>query len=443
MKTSYGPEGSWAMSEFPKMICVRQKFPAPKLEEVTATTAAQLDNLGVTERIAPGSTVAVAVGSRGIANLSAIVGTVVGKIKSKGAYPCIVPAMGSHGGATAKGQEEVLASYGITSEGVGAPVHSSMEVVQLGTVDDGVPVYFDKLASEADSIILVNRVKPHTNFQSDLESGLTKMATVGLGKHAGATIIHSHGIYGLKHLIPQMTELVLESKPNIFGVAIVENAYEQTARVVAVQPETLVGTEKRLLLEAKELMASLPSDSIDVLLIEEMGKNISGTGTDTNIIGRIYVRGQEEPETPDINYIGVLDITSESHGNAIGIGYADLTTRRLVENIDFYATYTNATTAVFPALAKIPITLETDRELAEVAMSFMEPKPPDEVRLVRIRNTLDLELVEVSEALWKELANKSEFQALSELRELTFDAESNIECLPSIRTKPTSFRSLQ
>ncbi len=431
------------MSEFPKVVRVKQKFHAPKLENVMAETATQLDDAGVTKRLPPGAKVAIAVGSRGIANLSLVVKTIVQKIKDTGGDPFVVPAMGSHGGATAQGQEEVLASYGITLESVGAPVRSSMDVVQIGTVNDGIPVYFDRLALEADSMILVNRVKPHTNFKSDLESGLAKMATVGLGKHAGATIIHSHGVYGLKYLIPEMTKVILEKMPNTFGVALVENAYEQTARVVAVESEKLMETEKRLLVEAKELMASLPSDRIDVLLIEEMGKNISGTGIDTNIIGRIYVRGQEEPENPDISYIGVLGITPESHGNAIGIGYADLTTQRLVDDINLHATYTNATTAVFPSLAKIPITLETDRELAKVAMSFMEPKPPEEVRLVRIRNTLNLELVEVSEALWKELADKPQFEALSGPREMTFDEEGNMGRLAPTRVEPESLLYLQ
>jgi hypothetical protein len=415
------------MKTYPKMIKVKQTFHAPHVENVIAETSDQLRL--VLKRIQPGDKVAIAVGSRGIDNLTTVVSTIVQQIKCVGGFPFIVPAMGSHGGATDQGQEEVLASYGITLDNVGAPIRSSMDVIQLGTVDDGVPVYFDRMASEADAIVVVNRVKPHTNFKSDIESGLVKMMSVGLGKHKGASVIHSHGVSGLKNLIPKMGKLILEKMPIAFGVALVENAYDQTARIVAVEPEKWIETEQELLVEAKGLMASLPSDNIDVLLVEEMGKNISGTGMDTNIIGRMYVRGQEEPVSPNISYIGVLDLTTESHGNAIGIGYADLTTRRLVDKLDSHYTYTNVITAVFPQLAKIPITLGTDRELVEVSLQFMASKNPENVRLVRIRNTLDLGEIEVSEAIWQELKENPQFEALSELREIVFDEEGNMERL--------------
>jgi hypothetical protein len=414
------------MNAYPAMVKVKQDFRAPKVANVASETAAQLSRKQIVGRISPGSKVAIAVGSRGIADLATIVGVITREVKLAGGDPMIVPAMGSHGGATARGQEEILANYGITPENVGAPVRSSMDVVKVGEVEGGIPVYFDRIASESDHIVVVNRVKPHTNFKSDLESGLMKMLTIGLGKHEGAKTIHSHGVAGLKNLIPQTGQFLLETMPVVFGVAIVENAYEQTARVAAIPAEELVETEKRLLVEAKHLMASLPSGNIDVLLIEEMGKNISGTGMDPNIIGRIYVRGEEEPQWPDIAYIGVLDLTTESHGNAIGLGYADLTTRRLVDKVDYPATYTNSITAVFPSLAKVPITLDTDQQLVEVALKFMEPKRPEEVRLVQIRSTLNLETVEVSEALWRELEGNPRYNPLTEPRQMVFDANGTL-----------------
>ncbi|MBT2689381.1 DUF2088 domain-containing protein [Bacillus sp. ISL-47] len=400
------------MKEYPNLIKIRQKFYAPKIENAEAETAKELNRKEISERIRPGANVAIAVGSRGIANLQTVVRTIVTKVKEAGANPFIIPAMGSHGGATDKGQEEVLHSYGITPEKVGAPICSSMEVVEIGRTRDSIPVYIDKFASEADAVIVVNRIKPHTNFKSEIESGICKMLTIGLGKHIGASHIHSFGIYGLKNLIPEMSQVLIEKMPISFGIAIIENAYDETAYIQAIEAEKLLETEKKLLLTAKELMASLPSDNIDILIVDEMGKNISGTGMDTNIIGRIYVRGQEEPDSPDIRFIGVLDLTEETNGNAIGIGYADLTTRRLTGKINFDYTYTNVITAAFPQLAKVPITLKNDRELMDVALKFVEPKKADEIRMVRIKNTLELAEIEVSEALWNELKKNDRFELL-------------------------------
>eukprot|EP00130_Batrachochytrium_dendrobatidis_P008625 XP_006683500.1 hypothetical protein BATDEDRAFT_93261 [Batrachochytrium dendrobatidis JAM81] len=403
------------------MVKIRQKFEAPRIDNIVDYLNDKLNQEKALQSIQPGQRVAIAVGSRGIDNIKEVVTTVVKKVQERKAVPFLIPAMGSHGGATAEGQEQILLDYELGQEHTGAPIHSSMECVQIGTVSDNIPVYFDLLASEADAIIVINRVKPHTNFKSDIESGILKMMTVGLGKQKGASVIHSHGIFGLKNLIPEMGKLVLEKMPIAFGVALVENAYDETAIIEILEPENLIEKEKNLLRKAKQLMPSLPVDDIDILLVEEMGKNISGTGMDPNIIGRIYVRGQEEPIRPDIKYIGVLDLTAESHGNACGIGYADLTTQALVDKINLDDTYMNLITAVFPNLAKIPITLPSEQELVNVALGFMEPLPIDEIRIVKVKNTLLLQEVEVSEAIWEEIKNDSRFELVNPSNTMYFD----------------------
>lgn len=415
------------MTPYPKMVKVRQKFNRPIINNVMEEVYRKFNQEKIQQSIHPGANVAIAVGSRGIANLKDVVIAIVNKVKERGGVPFLVPAMGSHGGATAKGQEDILRDFGFGPDEIGAPIHSSMEVVQIGTVEENIPVYFDRLASEADAIIVINRVKPHTNFKSDIESGIFKMMTVGLGKQKGASVIHSHGIYGLKHLIPTMGELILEKMPIAFGLALVENAYDETAIIEAIVPDELMETEKRLLIQAKAMMPSLPSDKIDILLVEEMGKNISGTGMDPNIIGRIYVLGQEEPEHPNIKYISVLDLTLESHGNATGIGYADLTTQRLVDKMDLNAMYTNLITAVFPNLAKIPITLQTEQEVVDVAIKFMEPVSVENISIVRIRNTLALHEIEVSEVLWDVIKNNSNFEKISNPTEMMFNNQRELQ----------------
>ncbi|MEH7238838.1 lactate racemase domain-containing protein [Bacillus sp. JJ1562] len=415
------------MNSYPKMVKIRQTFNNNKIENIVDEITRELSQEHIKAKIHPGAKIAIAVGSRGIANLKDVVKTVVNHIKELGGEPFLVPAMGSHGGATSEGQKKILLDYGLSPENIGAPIYSSMEVVQIGTVGDHIPVYFDRNASEADAIIVINRVKPHTNFKSDIESGVIKMLTVGLGKQKGAEVIHSHGIYGLKNLIPEMGKLIIEKMPIAFGLALVENAYDELTIIKTIPAEDLIEVEKKLLVKAKSLMPSLPSNEIDILLVDEMGKNISGTGMDPNIIGRIYVRGQEEPKHPDIKYIGVFDLTPESHGNAIGIGYADLTTQQLVDNIDLNYTYMNTITSVFPTLAKIPITLQTERELVDVAIQFLQTVQMDDLLIVRIRNTLSLDELEVSEALWEKIKDNQNFEQIGPPYEMKFNNQGELQ----------------
>lgn len=320
--------------QLPRMLKVRQHFERRGITDLPAHVSREVGRMLAARAIRPGSRIAIAVGSRGINHIPEIVAQVVAEVRKAGGEPFIIPAMGSHGGGTAEGQAEVLKNLGVTAERVGAPIISSLDVVQIGETEEGLPVYLDKNAAGADGIILVNRVKAHTDFHGPTESGLIKMLCIGLGKHKQATLVHYYGVYGLLELIPKMARVVLAKASIICGVAVVEDAYDEPARVIALAPPEIEAREKELLLESKALMPSLPFDALDVLVVDRLGKNISGTGMDTNIIGRLMIRGEKEPDSPRINKIVLLDLTEETHGNALGVGLADFTTRRLVEKID-------------------------------------------------------------------------------------------------------------
>jgi hypothetical protein len=330
--------------------------------------------------------------------------------------------MGSHGGATAEGQVEILASYGITEASMGAPVDASMDVVQVGTVEGDIPVVLNRLAMESDGIVLVNRIKPHTAFHGTFESGLMKMMTIGLGSHRGATLAHSMGATGLPRMIPAWGRVILEQAPIALGIAIVEDAYEHTARVVAVEPDAFETVEPELLDEARAMMPRLPVDRLDLLVVDRIGKNISGTGMDPNIIGRILLPGIDEPESPEVSWIVVLDLTEETHGNANGIGLADIATRRLVDRIDFKATYANAFTTTFLNRAFVPVTGETDQEAIAIALDVLRTDRPGDARLLRIGTTLELEHMWASHALLPELREMADIEILGEPRDMPFDS---------------------
>ena len=379
---------------------VTQHFNAPRIVDLESHLTKELEK--ISSRIAAGSSIALAVGSRGIFGIDRIVQTTLSWLKQKKARPFVVPAMGSHGGATAEGQLEILSSYGIRETTVGAPIRSSMEVVRLSS-DLPVNLFMDTHASRADGIILINRIKPHTDYHSTYESGLVKMAVIGLGKHDQALEIHRFGVPGLRDLIPQCAERIFGTGKILGGVAIVENAYEQAAAVEALPVEAILPEEPRLLRLARTLMPALPSDSIDLLVVDAMGKDISGVGMDTNIIGRIAVRGEREPEHPLIKAIFVRDLTAGSHGNALGVGLADVISRRLYDKIDFQATLENAYTSSFLSRAKVPIVVESDKQAVDIALRSCGAVAPGQERIMRIRDTLHLEEICVSEKLLEEL----------------------------------------
>jgi hypothetical protein len=408
----------------PKMIRIRQTFPRPRVADIPK---AVMETLGAAAlRVRSGDTVAVGAGSRGIANIDVIVGATVKWLKELGARPFVFPAMGSHGGGTAEGQLSVLEHYGITEATMGCPVRATMEVVQVGEAL-GLPVWLDKLASEADCIGIVNRVKPHTDFKGTIESGLFKMMTIGLGKHKGAIQNHRANIHhGYETVITSVGREVLTRSRIGFGVGIVENGYDETAHIEAFRPEDLEAGERRLLKSAREWMARLPFSPIDVLIVEEIGKNISGSGMDTNIIGRPSNPHEPFPNDPKILWIVALDLTEESYGNAVGIGNADFTTRRLVEKIDMKPTLINAITACAPGGAKVPATFDSDREAIETALSCIGLTPPSSARVIRIKNTLMLGEIEVSEAYAPEVAKRPDLTPIGDAAPLPFDAAGRL-----------------
>lgn len=384
------------MADDLRLVRVRQAFPRPRLDDVAAATRAELEGSGVRWRA--GQRVAIAVGSRGIANLETMVREMVRWIRAGGAEPFIVPAMGSHGGATAEGQRAVLAGYGIAEERVGAPVRATMDTVELPRGAAPVPVYCDRLAAEADAICLINRIKPHTSFHGRYESGLLKMLAIGLGKQRQAAAIHALGVDGLREVMPVVGRQVLAGAKVALGLAVVENAFDETLCVRALPAARIPEAEPDLLALARRNMPSLPLEAIDLLIVDAIGKNISGLGMDPNIIGRLKIPGQPEPERPAIRAILVLDLTPETHGNATGIGLADVVTRRAFGKIDFAATYENVLTTGFLERARIPIVAATDREGIGMAFRMAGMPSPAEARILRIRNTLQLEHVAVSPA---------------------------------------------
>ncbi len=404
---------------FPHMYRIRQHLADQALPDPVAELRRLLAAHPAVQAVRPGMSVAVTAGSRGIANIPALLAAVVDELKQRGAEPFLVPAMGSHGGATAEGQVNMLASLGITEQSVGAPIRSSMDVVELGRTPDGLPVYCDRNASQADMIAVVGRVKPHTSFRAEIESGLLKMLAIGLGKQRGAETMH-HG-KGAFHSIPAVARVTLAKAPIGFGVALVEDAFDHTAIIRVLAPEEFEPVEKELLVQAKQMMPHLPFDQLDVLIVDEIGKHISGTGMDPNVIGMGRRTGGESH--PEIDKIVVLDLHEASHGNANGIGMADLTTRRLVNKIDLPATYMNSMTADCLLTSKIPMTMETDRKAVEIAMRGYSAA---DVRMVRIKNTLLLEEMDVSAALLDELRGRSDVTVIEDKGILAFGPDDNL-----------------
>ena len=412
----------------PRMLRVAQQFYRERVHDIPATVAQRLAAAALPIR--RGDVVAVGAGSRGIANIDVIVGATVAYLKDLGAKPFVFPAMGSHGGATPEGQLSVLEHYGISPATMGCPVRATMEVVQVGEAL-GLPVWLDRYAAEADWIGLVNRVKPHTDFKGSIESGLFKMMTIGLGKYRGAIQYHRANVHhGYEQVITAVGREMLDRARIGFGLGIVENGYDETARIDAFNAANLEAGERRLLKDARDWMARLPFSPIDVLIVEEMGKNISGAGMDSNVIGRATNPHEPFPAEPKILWIVVLDITEESYGNATVIGNADFTTRRLVEKIDMKATLINCITACAPTGAKVPATYETDRDAVETALSCIGLTPPEEARVVRIKNTLMLGEIEVSEAFLPELARRPELTRLRDPAPLAFDVAGRLTPAP-------------
>jgi hypothetical protein len=414
---------------YPSIVRIRQHFERPRVEDIPAAVAAALERLDPGKMIRPGQTVALTAGSRGIANIPIILKSVAGFLKKLGARPFLVPAMGSHGGATAEGQRKLIESYGITEEFVGAPIRSSMETVPVGTTAEGYPVVLDRHASEADHIAVIGRIKPHTGFHGPLESGLMKMMMIGLGKHAGALIYHRILLEQPYDAVVRAVGRTMLTKAKIaFGLGIVENGYDETAMIEAVAPDQFETREEVLLARARELLPRLPFAQGDLVIVDEIGKDISGSGMDTNVVGRKRAfRSQPPPPgIPVIRLIFVRGLSAHTHGNATGIGLADFTTTRLVKAMSYRPTVINCLTAGYPEGAFIPVHFETDREVIDAALAIIGTRSPEQGRVMRIRDTLHLDEVEVSEPCLSDLKPQSEFSVLGPAQALRFDPAGNL-----------------
>jgi hypothetical protein len=392
------------MTEIPLVRRVRQILDQPRVADIPTAVREQILGSKLKSRLKPGARVAVAVGSRGIANIKKIVFETVQAVRSLGAEPFLVAGMGTHGGGTSEGQRNILADFGVTAESMGCPVRTEMDVVEIGVNDFGAPVFWDKNAFNADAVVAVNRVKAHTDFRGPFESGIVKMIVIGLGKRESAAQVHRLGCTGLTDMVPSSARVVLSKTKFALGLAILENAKDETAILKAVEPDEIFELEPKLLEQAKGMMGRLPFDEADVLLVGEIGKNYSGTGMDPNVIGRRFLECEPDFPSPRITRIAALDISPESHGNSIGVGFADLCTKRLVDSIDPNAVLLNVFTAQLLLRAKIPITLADDRTVLTKALETCWVTPPKIPRLAFIPNTLEVADLYVTETLAPELS---------------------------------------
>ena len=397
--------------QLPNMVPVEVTFESPVLEDIAQSVAEQFKKDGIRKKIKPGQTIAVGCGSRGVADVAEVAKATVSEIKALGGEPFIFPAMASHGAATADGQRKVLEGYGITESFVGCPLRATMETQVVETLDDGTKIHVDRYAAESDGIVLINRIKPHTNFRAPIESGIVKMMTIGMGKINGATEIHFHGFEAFAELLPRIAGIIMGKLPFLFGVGIVENAYERTALVELIPAEKLMEREPALLTRARQLIPKLLFDEIDVLVIDEIGKNISGSGCDPNVTGRNnrHIPWTEEPK---VQKIVLLDLTEETHGNAVGFGVADVITMEIYRKLDIPSTYANAITATYLDGANIPVIMNTEEEAIRLAVKSLRRVRPEAARIVRIKNTLELTHITVSEPMLPEVEAHPQMKAL-------------------------------
>ncbi|MFO1044663.1 MAG: lactate racemase domain-containing protein [Planctomycetaceae bacterium] len=413
---------------FPRMIRVRQKFDATRIQDIPAEVHSQLASLKLGSKIRSGQTVAITAGSRGIAHIDQIIRAAVDHVKSLGAIPFIVPAMGSHGGGTAAGQTQILEHYGITPEKMGCELRASMETVIVDRTPQGIPVHFDKHASQADHVLIVGRIKPHTGFVGDVESGLHKMMLIGLGKHEGAKIYHrAIADYSFMEIIMAVGASVIQKCRVAGGIGIVENAYDETALIEAVPPEQFLARETELLKLAIRWLPRLPFNYCDLLIVDRIGKNISGTGLDTNVVGRKYNdHAATERDSVRCKRIFVRGLTEETHGNATGIGLSEFTNQRTADAIDRKITAINCITGLHPTAAMIPIAFDTDREVISNALHTCGLVEPPQSKVIQIPDTLHLAEVLVSEAYLPDFAGRADLEQLSEPTDMAFDARGDL-----------------
>ena len=408
----------------PKMLKIKQYFNDYYICDVENKLKEKLIKSDALEKIKAGSKIAVAVGSRGVRDIDIITKTVVAELKKKGLDPFIIPAMGSHGGATDEGQKDVLRELKITEETVDCPIYSSMEVTKIGEIDKGLPVYVDKFAYAADGVVVINRVKPHTAFRGKIESGLCKMLTIGLGKQKGAESCHALGFKYMEENILKMTNIILNKLPILFGVATVENAYDKIMEIEIIKKDDIIEADKDLLKIAKENMAKIYFNEIDVLIVDRIGKDISGDGMDPNITGRYptpYAYGG-----PNVSKMVVLDLTEHTYGNANGMGTADFTSKKLADKINFEATYVNGLTSTVVKPTHLPTVLNNDMEAIQAAIKTCNALDISKAKVVRIKDTLHLDEIYISESLISEAVNNKNLKLISNPEEMIFDNNQNL-----------------
>lgn len=416
------------MSHYPRLFRVHQTFERQRVADIPAEVAAQLQSLDLGQKISSGQRVAITAGSRGIANIHLIIKAICDHIRSLDALPFIVPAMGSHGGGTAAGQRQLIEDYGITEEFCGCPILASMETVVVCQAAEGFPVHFDKCAFGADHVVVCGRIKPHTGFVGDIESGLMKMMLIGLGKHEGAKIYHRAIMnYSFGQILRSVAREVLARCRVVAGVAIVENAYDETAQITAVHPQDFETREPELLKLARAWLPRLPFRTADILLVDEIGKNISGTGLDTNVVGRKYNDHVAWPdEFPKVKRIAVRGLTPETHGNATGIGIAEFCRTRVINDMDQKITRINCLTGGHPTAAMLPLDYESDREMLDAMLPTIGLTAPQDARLMWIPNTLHVAEVECSVAYIDEARERNDLEVVVQPRPITFDVKGNL-----------------
>jgi hypothetical protein len=415
-------------TDFPKIFRLRQQFDAACVKDAPDEVHRQLTGLNLREKVRHGQSVAITAGSRGISGIAEITRAIADHFKQLGAKPFIVPAMGSHGGGTAEGQRHVIESYGITESFVGCPIRANMDTVKVCQSDDGFPVHFDRLAFEADHVVVCNRVKPHSGFHGDIESGLMKMLLIGLGNCEGAKIYHRAILdYSFERIIRGVAQKVINSCPILAGVAIIENAFDQTAFIEAVRPQDFESREIKLLALAKELLPRLPFDVVDILLIDRMGKDISGVGFDPNVVGRKFNDHKAvDGELPKVRRIALRSLTPASHGNATGMGMAEFCKSHFLRQANSAATRLNCLVSGHVSAAMPPLDFETDCEMLSAALGTIGLVDPPNAKLLWIADTLHLNEVECSAAYFDEAQNRNDLEILTQPRELPFDKAGNL-----------------
>lgn len=412
--------------QVPKMYRVRQNLDRPVLIDFEGELTKKIEVSNALTKIKKGQSIAVSAGSRGVANLPQLLKVVVNEIRKAGGIPFIVPAMGSHGGATAEGQEKILNGLGVTEETVGAPIRATMDVVRIGTTENDLPVYIDRFAHEADGIVILNRISSHVAFEGPYESGLMKMITIGLGKQKGADVCHNMGFGQMATNVPAIARVSLKKEKFLMAVGVLENPYHEIAELEVLLPWEIEDKEPALLRKVKNgMLPRLMFDSFDVLILDEIGKNISGTGFDTYVIGRFHT--PYKTGGPRITKVAVLDLTDESKGNANGLGILDFTTRRVFEKMKFEQTYPNALTSTVVQSVKLPMVLKNDKQAIQAAIKTSNIMDKSRVRLVRIKNTKKVYEIEVSQSMLLEIKDNSKFEILKGPYDFKFDSNGNLE----------------